>query len=188
MKQTHCLASEWAVLPSCPVHCETAACQTHVDVERQEARCRVRPALQRFEVADITPNDNKGDKGSNKRGQDQCQAKYIPARTEDNRRRIMPNTLLEWVIDGADHGCHGWVITRRAVTLLWRIFTQGDGDLHFHIVGCFEGCIIGTPVSAMHKEQQRQDTGCRHSHVATTSSNTKHDNYLSDLGSQQSTT
>ena len=39
------------------------------------------------------------------------------------------------------------------------------------------------PCLALHEEQQRQDTGCRHSPVATTSPDENPDNHVSALGS-----
>ena len=44
------------------------------------------------------------------------------------------------------------------------------------------------PILALHDEQQRQDTGCRHSSVATTSLGTQPDNHVLALGLHQTAT
>ena len=177
-----CLPAVVTALPSRQVHCKTATFPTHANVEGQETRCRARTAPQRGEVADTTPNNNSGYEGFNKRGQDKRPARTsLPEQKtvgEEACRELCSNgpstEQIMDVIGGSSQEeqlfCFDTYLPREtaaSASTFW-VALKDVSSTHLFL--------------APHKQPQRQDTGYRHSPVATTSPDTQHYNHVLALG------
>ena len=166
------------------VHRKTATFRTHANVERQEARCPARTAPKRETVVDITPNNNNGNEGYNKRGQDQRPAKTsLPEQKtpdEEAGPELYSNgPIMEQIMDASHEEqlfCFG--------TYLPRETAASASTLLEALKDVLPACLS----QALNEEQQRQDTSCPHLPFATTSIDTQHDNHVLALASYQTAT
>ena len=175
-------------LPSRPVHCETATFPTFADIERQEAHCPAGTAPQREEVSDTSPNNNNGDEGYNKRGQDQRPTKTSLSEQktagEGACRELCPNgPSTEQIMDAIGRSSQEEQLLCFGTYLPMETAASAST-----LLAALKDVLPARLSQALHEEQQRQDVGCPHLPVATTSPNTQNDNHALALGSYQTAT
>ena len=139
-------------------------------------------------MAGVTPNNNNGDEGSDKCGQDQRPAKTsLPEQKTAGEEACLElcsnGPTMEQIMD-----VMGGSLPEEQLFCFGTYLPRETAASASTLLAALKDVLPAYRSQALYEEQQRQDAGCHHSPVATTCPDTQHDNHVLTRGSYQTAT